>query len=110
MEEFGLPGVSKFSGNTWVTFTSSNSGLKSNRTRAVLPNVNGQIWAGTVDGLFILDGTTWTFNDLAQNNLLNNYVHDVYIDKNNIKWITQTGVLHQLNGGIWKSFPFPSGF
>lgn len=53
-------GVMVFDGRAWTTYDRSNSGLVSDRVRAVAFDEQGRVWLGTTWGLSVFDGVNWT--------------------------------------------------
>jgi len=85
-------GVSKMKDGTYITYTTSNSGLPTNNVKCVTIDTSGTKWIGTLSGVAKFDGTTWTTYN-SSNGLPGNNINCITIDNNNVKWI---GI--QLNG------------
>ncbi|MBN2571733.1 MAG: hypothetical protein JXA68_06360 [Ignavibacteriales bacterium] len=73
----------------WTEYNSSNSELKNDFIYCITANDN-YVWAGSIDGLFILDKKTnkWTSRKFSAGGQLGNWIRAVAYDKYaNVVWI-----------------------
>ncbi len=129
-------GVSHYDGKSFKTYT-VEAGLLNKWVYAIAKDLDGILWFGTEGGLNSFDGQNWagythedglgakielTANDAGtdtghhrrhqkENRMGNpNYVLDIAIDHNNIKWIGTWGAgLSRFDGKQWKTFTAGNG-
>jgi two component regulator with propeller domain len=53
-------GISRYDGNRWVTYSSSNSKLAADEVWAIAFDKNDRAWIGTNSGINVFDGNAWT--------------------------------------------------
>jgi len=83
-------GVSKFSGNRFLTY-SSNDNLASNNIFSITEDENKNIWVGTKGGgISIFDGTQF-ITYTSKNGLCHDMVYSILKDKNNNMWVGSFG-------------------
>jgi len=92
-------GLVKYDDNSWKVYNTI-SGMPNNWVDAICFEGNN-LWLGTNGGASFFNGSTFT-NYTTQ--LPNNIVHDVVIDKNNVKWFATEGGLAKFDGTNWQSF------
>jgi ligand-binding sensor domain-containing protein len=86
--------------DVWGRLTKSNSSLLDNEQTAIVADKNGFIWIGTPSGLnFIYNSYSALTNEninvsVERYYLKDQYIHDIYIDALDNKWIAT-------NKGIW---------
>jgi ligand-binding sensor domain-containing protein len=102
----GGGGVSKFTGTTWTTYNTGNSGIVSNSTRCVTIDSSGNKWIGTANGLSSFDGdNSWTTYNTTNSGLANNHVYCSVFAADNVKWFgTYGGGVSKLDGNIWTTY------
>ncbi|MHB9029896.1 MAG: ligand-binding sensor domain-containing protein [Candidatus Latescibacterota bacterium] len=107
-------GLFRFDGTTFTTYTTANSGLKSNEIGAIAIGADNTTWivAGGFTGkLYKFDGTTWAEQEPA-------YVNDVTVDSKGTVWAAcgnpggnmPDARLYSLEGASWVSHPVGSLF
>ncbi|MCF7803063.1 MAG: T9SS type A sorting domain-containing protein [Candidatus Marinimicrobia bacterium] len=89
-------GLVKYDGSTWEIFNTSNSGLPNNTVLSVAVGPNGNIYAGTDDGLGIYDGSTWEVFEGFGSPLPEDVVVDITVESDGTAWI----VTQDFDGGI----------
>lgn len=62
-------GASVYDGQGWTTYTRDNSGILSDRVRAIAFDGQGRVWLGTTWGLSVFDGTNWTSYTMSTSGL-----------------------------------------
>jgi ligand-binding sensor domain-containing protein len=96
-----LEGVSKFDGQSWKTYTKSNSVLRSNVINALLADKQNRIWVGTPKGIYVIvNGTLmdYSFNLPDQN------VMGIAESKGGIIWTAISGGVCKFNNSTWQQF------
>ncbi len=96
--------LSYFDGQTWTSFDSSNSPLRSALALAI--DFNGDTWIGTYDqGLFRFDGTTWTNFNAFNSGLSDNFVTSLEFDASGALWMGVWGKgVDRYIPGNWSHF------
>ena len=88
--------------NRFLTFTSENSPLPSNKIYCLTVDNNNVKWIGTDKGLARFDGINWYVYDKS-NGLLSDDITSIVIDKVNNIWIINS-VLSVYDGFNWNHF------
>ncbi|HET7152315.1 MAG TPA: two-component regulator propeller domain-containing protein, partial [Candidatus Kapabacteria bacterium] len=86
-------GVSRYDGNSWVTYTkpnSGNNGLADYSVPALTFDSQNNKWFGTYNGISKFDGTNWTTYS-TDNGLTNNFITALAFDKNGYLWVGTNG-------------------
>ncbi|MBS1638313.1 MAG: T9SS type A sorting domain-containing protein [Bacteroidetes bacterium] len=86
-------GAARYDGNTWVTFTTANSGMLSNEIRDIVTSPDGKIWISHSNGVSIYDGSNWS--QLSQ--MTGKIVNDIEFDQNGTAWIATAYQLYSLD-------------
>ena len=82
-----------FDGESWIFYTTENSGLTSNDVRITIADHNNTKWIGTDAGVSRFDGETWTTFNTQNSGLCDNKVNAIAVEKNNTIWFgTDNGV------------------
>ena len=93
-------GLLKFDGNTFTYFDTSNSGIASNKIRALAIDKDDNLWIGTRDnGVSKFDGNSWTNYNTINSPLSSNIINSIAIGTDDKIWIA--------NG--YNEFTLPSG-
>ena len=83
-------GVFHYTGETITNYNEQNGGIRTNKTRSVIIDNNGEPWVGTRTGLEHFKGTRFiTFS--TNNGLLNDNIKVVYEDLEGDIWIGSDG-------------------
>ena len=94
---------------TYIKYTSSNSGLASNNVYAVAIDGAGNKWFGTDSGVSKFDGTNWTTYTSA-NGLARSAVHVIAIDSAGSRWFgTGGGGVSKFDGTNWTTYTTADG-
>ena len=108
-------GVSKYDGNNWYDFTTSN-GLINNFVRHIFKDLQNDIWFCTNGGVSKYDGQNWNKIDLRYVNLKNksinetdstfsvNTVMDGAVDSLGNVWLATLGGVFKYDGNVWEKF------
>ena len=76
-------GASYFNGQSWTTYTTSNSGIESDDIIAIAVDYNDVVWFGAGAGhVSSFDGDSWKVHYDSPTR-----IHNMRVDKNNVKWI-----------------------
>lgn len=101
-------GLVRFIDARWQMYTTSASGLPSNRIAGAWPETGRRVWTTTVgsnsefDGLIRYDGIQWTVYDTENSGLPANEVVSVAFDRQGTAWIvTGEGDLVTFDGDSW---------
>jgi ligand-binding sensor domain-containing protein len=113
-------GVWSFDGTAWTNYNKDNSPLKGKKPPAsgeynplmnwmirVAADRNNVKWFADLDGvIYSFDGTAWkTFSHEVTGLAGDGYpIVNMYVDRNNILWITQRGLI-SFDGKAWKTWP-----
>ncbi len=76
---------------TWVTYSTSNSGLADNIVKDIAVDTHGNLWFATMGGLSKFDGVSWTRYDSSDDSLPCNRVNSVAITPSGDVWIGVEG-------------------
>ena len=102
-----LNGLSVVEGINWFNYTTSNSGLPSNRIRCIYSN-DSSIWMGTDNGLvkWNFGSPTWTVYNAANtgNGLGSNIINDVFQDTSGTYWIATEQGITRFDGSAWTKY------
>jgi ligand-binding sensor domain-containing protein len=81
-------GLAVFTGSTFTTYKTGNSGLPNNVIQSVAVDASGELWLGTSGGLVHFDGASnWVDWNMFDSFLPSNWLSEVYIDNYGNKWI-----------------------
>jgi len=98
-------GLVEFDGVSWIQHSSLDPGhVPSYTVKAVAVDQGNQVWAGSVQGLSVYDGTTWTTYNTANSGLPSNDVGSVVVDKAGNIW---TNCTTRFDGSAWQTFASP---
>ncbi len=101
-------GVSKWSGNQWTNYTTSD-GLGSNNDFCGLLDKTGKLWVGSLDnGISRFDGTLWVQYNTG-NGFLNDMVWDIFEDADGNIWCGTAGGVTKYNGSTWENLSKADG-
>ncbi len=101
-------GVSRFNGASWVSYSSTTSGLVSDDVRAVVRDGSGALWFATGAGLSRFAGGSWT-TFTQGDGLAGNDVHCLAADRANGIWVgTESGASH-FDGATWTTYRAAGG-
>jgi ligand-binding sensor domain-containing protein len=67
---------------------------------------SGKLWAGTNNGLFSFNGSTWEAFYQTEGQLPSSRVNDIYVQSNNFIWFGTNGGLAKLNNGQWTVYTY----
>ena len=117
-------GVNAFTGDEWIPVKSivDNNGIKRNlgRVTNIFETIVGEMWIVTDKGLFIYNGSHWTFFFDRDNDGF--VVTDIFEDRQGWIWVMLEkrrslkdisdvgfalveGKIHMFNGNLWHKFP-----
>jgi len=111
-------GILKFNSDTCITFDTSNSGVQSLSTNSIRIEDNVKWFAAGYRGVVKFNDTSWVRYYTGNSGLPDNWVIEIYIDKQKNKWFgTQFGYVAKFNSinNIWtvynEVYPgLPGGF
>ncbi len=95
----------------WLQFTSSNSGLISNRVMRIVEESPGRLWFLTPDGVSVFDGRNW-MSYTGRNSPLGGFAAtSLVIDGSGSKWIgtNGAGLLKLDSFGRWTDYTTAAG-
>lgn len=108
----------------WITFTTSNSILRSNFITALAKETDNTIWVGTfshtvtgLGGTVRISGNSWSLFDTTNSGIKNNTAISIVVDNNNNKWfgcalkidgftasVLDSGGYSRYNGTTWSNW------
>ncbi|MFW6134955.1 MAG: two-component regulator propeller domain-containing protein [Elusimicrobiota bacterium] len=92
----------------WVTYNTSNSGLKDEYIKTIFIKENNKYWIGTdAGGVSLFDGNNWTSYTSANSELLSDKVYCVAVGTSGIKWFGTDEGASSFDGVKWASFTEP---
>ena len=97
-------GVKQFNGTKEILSLTKESGLLSEKIRAIAVDKSGKKWIATGDGLDMWDGKKFTHyvkNDIT---LLTNDITALHVDDDNQVWVGTEKGLVRINGDRWSVF------
>lgn len=97
-----IGGVSKFDGENWTTYTTTD-GLCDINVTSIAIDSNSNKWIGTRYGLSKFDGENWTTYSG------NNFINDLLVDKDNNLWVVSDNGVKIFNGENWTSYTTSDG-
>lgn len=116
MKSEGTPNISGTEKNklskTWTLFTQSNSNLPWDMTRAVVTDLNKNIWIGTDNGIIEIDNNSWNLYN-SKNTILaapaynkneTQSVRYAEVDKKNNKWFIAGWNVYKYDNKNWTKF------
>lgn len=83
----------------WVSYNTSNSGLKDNYVTSMAFDNSNVLWAGTYFGLHSFDGKNWKQFTTSNSILKTNVIYCVVSDKENRIWIGTADGLYLYDNG-----------
>lgn len=83
----------------WVSYNTSNSGLKDNYVTSMVFDNSNVLWAGTYFGLHSFDGKNWKQYTTSNSILKTNVIYCVLSDKENRTWIGTADGLYLYDNG-----------
>ena len=90
--------MSKYDGQNWTNYKTSNSQLASDKVISILEDSLGQMWFATDAGLSVLSGVSWTTYTTGDG-LASNIVQDLALGQPPVTmWIATRGGLNKLEG------------
>lgn len=103
-------GLFSFDGVNWNNYNTSNSPLSSDLLQRIAVDTSGNVWVGTDygQGLHFFDGNSWAHYDTVGGQTIND-VHEIFIDRNNNKWISSWqgldgGELFKYDNANWTDY------
>ncbi|MBL7183688.1 MAG: transcriptional regulator [Anaerolineae bacterium] len=90
--------------DTWIVFTSENSGLPHNRVLAVARDEADNLWFGTEAGLSRYDGTRWQIYRAVDLGLEQDKVHAVEVGSDGRLWVGTSAGAAVFDGQKWTPF------
>lgn len=75
-------GAFAFDGQAWTIYDQSNSGIISDRVRAIAFDNQGRVWLGTTWGLSIFDGANWTNYTMSTSGLAGPCIDTIAVNGN----------------------------
>lgn len=104
-------GVWELSGATWTHYTVAGQGLSSDDVRCLAIDRVGRVWAGTANGLCVIDSGAVTLSYNTSNcGIATNDVAAIVIDRNGIKWVGTSAGVCKFDGLMWRTFDTASTF
>ncbi len=120
----GEPWLTKYDGQTWLHFDSTNSPLSGALVNCLRVDGADNLWtgvylAGSLSGLVKFDGTNWTTYNPENTPLPSNVIHDIEFDKygnlwvalgyseykkENGEWVVSLGGVAKFDGGNWSIY------
>ncbi len=108
----------------FITFTTSNSILRSNYIISLAKETDNTIWAGTfshevtgLGGTIRISGNSWSLFDTSNSGIKNNSAISIVVDNNNNKWfgcalkldgftgvVLDSGGFSRFNGTVWTNW------
>jgi len=99
---FASGGLTVWDGVTSISYDTSNSGLISNYITCLAEDKLGRMWIGTVYGLSVFDGSSWTNYDTS---IFGDGVTSLAVDDSGRAWIgTSVRGVWQFDGANWKVY------
>lgn len=97
--------IMKFDGTNWIGYNTLNTNLPQSSVTTINFDANGNLWAGTDNGLVEFDGTNWMVANTFNSGLLSDSIRSIAFDSNGDKWIATCG------GGVavYKGGNLPNG-
>jgi ligand-binding sensor domain-containing protein len=97
---------------TWTVFTQQNSELPWDMTRAVVKDLDNNIWIGTDNGIVKIENNKWVHfnsnNTIISSALYNKNetqsVRDIEVDKNNNKWFIIGWDVYKYDNKQWTKY------
>jgi ligand-binding sensor domain-containing protein len=83
---FSGQGLSLYNGSTWTTYTERKHGLVHDTVTAISMDSQGRLWVGTLKGLSIWDGATFT-NLTEEDGLPENFITSI-VAGDNVVWVS----------------------
>ncbi len=90
-------GVWRYDGKSWTTFTAQKGDLPSNSVNALAVDSKNRIWAATVNGLSVYDGTWHTFS-VEKYPWFEGWLLDVEVDSQDRVWVVDRDEITVFNG------------
>jgi hypothetical protein len=80
-------GISKFDGNDWILYDSSNSAIHNQIKTDIAEDLDGNIWFASNSGIEKFDGATWTLYDSSNSPLQTDLIQVIAFDNNGTMWL-----------------------
>lgn len=91
-------GVSKFDGNSWTVYNTTNSKIVSNNISCIAIDNQGKVWVATSDsGVSVFNGSIWTTYNTTNSSIPSNQINKMVIDKQNRVWFTFSDYYDSVN-------------
>ncbi|KAB2878068.1 tetratricopeptide repeat protein [bacterium] len=97
-------GVKQFTGIKETASFTKESGLLSDKIRAIAVDKTGRKWIATDNGLDMWDGKKFTHNQKNDITLLTNDITALHVDDDNQVWVGTDKGLVRINGDRWSVF------
>ena len=97
-------GVKQFTGIKETASFTKESGLLSEKIRAMVVDKSGRKWIATDNGLDMWDGKKFTHNQKNDITLLTNDITALHVDDDNQVWVGTDKGLIRINGDRWSVF------
>lgn len=96
-------GLTRFDGNAWQSFTTSNSPLPSNAVQFVAAEATGRIWVATLGGgIASYDGVQWLLFNRSNSPLPSNDIYHIAVEDNGTVWLgTLSDGVVKYDGATW---------
>ncbi|HUU28640.1 MAG TPA: two-component regulator propeller domain-containing protein [archaeon] len=99
-----------FDGVGWEAFTKSgSSGLESTEVYALAADSAGQLWCGTIKGLYKYDGSTWETVFTRESNDPSTFIYDLFVDSKDNLWVGTEGGAREWDGERWTLYTVEDG-
>ncbi|HPG38723.1 MAG TPA: two-component regulator propeller domain-containing protein [bacterium] len=98
-------GIACYNDSNWQFYKVNKSIYSSNCADAVAMENNGDLWFGTMGGVYKYDGTNWVNYNTSNSGLLFNWVYTMTIDNKGRKWFgSDGGGLCMFDGEMWYAY------
>ena len=95
-------GAVRYDGQTFTTFTTED-GLVHDRINAIVQDLEGNLWFGTLGGVSRYDGQTWT-SFTTEDGLADNLLYAIIQDREGYLWFATAGGASRYDGQTWTTF------
>jgi hypothetical protein len=90
--------------DTWIIYTTGNSGLPHNRVLSITQDTQGSTWFGTQSGLGRFDGQDWQVFHVQDLGLAGDNIHTVKTGSEDTIWIGASSGAAVYDGQEWAAF------
>ena len=95
-------GLCRFNGQDWTVIQQAPGGLPDNMIRCLALDADDRLWVGTtLAGIAILEGTEWTYLNMANAPLATDEIAGITHDHRGWAWISTELGLHCWTGSEW---------